>query len=229
MRFPLLAALLVPALAASAQGTYDSPRYHFGFGFSFTQPSGDLRSDTDSQPGFGFSMDMPMDFGRGQVLRPRFDVVVHSVKSATYGPVPPAGTYFSTSYGWDSATLSRVGLGMDYLHYLSGSASRGAYLLAGISVDSWNLDLGGDHHTAFLVTGPGGATVRTDAFQQASSSFGGSLGVGFQMSRRLGFEFRLHQSQYRLSDVVDAGNLALASQTRWRKAADAEFGMTFRW
>lgn len=212
--------ILIPALMLAVSGlqaqSWDNPSYHFGFGFHFSQPMSDLKKDADNQPGFGFSFSMPMNYGQGHVLRPRWDLTVHNVKTG-YDP------YLTTNGSVvfrdrRTTTLSSMTLAMDYQYYLARNIRQGPYLIVGAGVDFWNrsrdrYDPYWDHY------------YEDDS--ESSSSFVGTVGFGIQFSRRMALEVRVNQSQYRLNDPLDS-SLSYPG-TRTRHATTVQTGLQFRW
>ncbi len=203
----LTLALCVGQLPALAQSSWNEPRYHFGFGFHFSQPLGDLKTDLEDRAGFGFSLNMPMDYGRGHVLRPRWDITVHSFPR------------YRTLDNHRDSNLTAMTLGMDYMLYLSGRSSIGPYLLGGVGVDFWSLDLRDDDYYYDHY-------YDHDRRSENSTSFCSTLGMGFQFSRRMALEFKVKHSEYKFTTLTTTTtNNANATRT----ANTYQMGMQFRW
>ncbi len=206
MRFPVLSLAMILCLgpvAAQAQ-TWEDPRFHFGFGFHFSQPMSDLKTDTDSQPGFGFSLNMPMDYGRGHVLRPRWDITVHSI--------PAKRTLTEVR----DSNLTNMTLGLDYQYYLSHNIRTGPYLVAGVGVDFWSRERDSSSYNGY-------GDWYDNRHLESSTSFCTSIGMGFQFSRGMAIEVRASQSQYRFTESLYATNSSN------RTAVNVQTGLQFRW
>lgn len=222
-------AFVLPLLLCGSVGLQaQAPRTTVGFGFYLSQPMGDFNKDCDSQPGLGFSMQLPMDFGGGSVLRPRMDWSFHNIK--TYdGQVRIENGQVWIPSRRRGTSLSTFGLGADYLQYVSGNSRRGAYILVGFGADFWGREEDDDGHYTVVVVEPNGSSTTQRRFVENSSSLSGSLGVGVQLSRGLALEARVITSRYRIVDVNPVGAQGAWAESRERQALRAQVGMTMKW
>jgi opacity protein-like surface antigen len=114
--------LLVPLLAVTPARAVETS---FGLQAQVFRPIGEFGdlSRLDRKFGFGVGFQVPVDFGSGQVLRPRFDYL-------DLGRDDSNGRYHSAS-----AILS-----VDYNHYFEG-VREGAYLIGGLGLHSTRRDI----------------------------------------------------------------------------------------
>lgn len=118
-RRPALA--LLPALASAPLLAYET---HFGLQGHLAVPTGTFgdAGHLDRKAGLGLGLEVPIDFGRGHVLRPNLDYLSFSRDSA------------GVSYRAEALVLMA-----DYNYHFSG-AREGAYFIAGLGVHSTRRD-----------------------------------------------------------------------------------------
>ena len=114
-----LSAWLILAMAGPSAHAVD---LGFGGEFGLSSRPSDLHAYLGQNPGYGLGLNMLIDFGQGNVLRPRMDAWL-SKKSLTV-----VTTAFITKVRnqaeWES-------LGLDYLYYLDRNVNNGGYLMLG--------------------------------------------------------------------------------------------------
>lgn len=222
--------LLLATCLAGPMAQADGPRVSLGFGFNLSQPMGDFNTDTDSQPGHGFAWYMPMDFGGGHVLRPKWEWTRHNLRTYADSVVRVENGRVYIPDSRRGTTVESHGLGFDYLYYFDGnSRKRGPYLIAGVGVDFWARERD-DHDMVSIVTvQPGGGSVTTKDYAiQKSSALTSQLGVGMQLSRGTAVEVKYRNSQYRLTDVALRSSSEAYLTTRTRNAGAVQVGLTFK-
>ena len=200
---------LLPLLLALPLSAQASNRPTIGFSAQLNSPTGNLQTDTDKSLGAGLSFLMQWNLGNGHALRPRLDVNVFNVSQ--YEP--------SHSNYRESRNLSAVGLGMDYLYYLSGTP-RGLYFTAGAGVTRWDLS-----YTTSDRNGNNYATSYDSTRNTTSLAL--AAGLGWQITRVIGVEARFVHSPYK---AFDLNNPTSTSRTDVNR--DGEFvqlAATFRW
>jgi hypothetical protein len=203
-RLALLPLFLTLPLCAQASG-----RPTFGLSVQLNSPMGNLQTDTDKSLGAGLSFLMQWNLGNGHALRPRLDVNAFNV--STYEP--------SHSNYRESRNLSAVGLGVDYLYYVSGTP-RGFYLTAGAGVTRWDLSYTTSDRNGNSFNNSYDSTKNTTSLALAA-------GLGWQFSRVIGLEARFVHSPYKAFDLNTQSSLTRTDVNR-----DGEFvqlAATFRW
>jgi len=200
----LLPLLLTLPLCAQTPG-----RPTFGFSAQLNAPTGDLQTDTDKGLGAGLSFLVQWNLGHGHALRPRLDVNVFNV--STYEP--------SHSNYRESRNLSAVGLGVDYLYYVSGTP-RGFYLTAGAGVTRWDL--------AYTTSDRNGNSY-TSSYDSSknTTSLGLAAGLGWQITRVFGLEARFVHTPYKAFDLNDPTSTTRTDVNR--NGEFAQLAATFRW
>jgi hypothetical protein len=163
MTFSKLGLLWVLALAlpVSAQSL------SFGLSAGALSPTGDLRS-FNRNPGGTLGGFLDLDFGDGQVFRPRLDIACLPRKTQD-----EAGT----SYRRDFWTGS---VGLDYDCYFSGTR-KGLYGQVGAGLY---------HMVAKTV-------ADAASLQQKTNQFGGSIGCGYDFNAAWGVSFRYAYSTFK--------------------------------
>ncbi len=218
--------LLLAATLAGPAAHADGPRVSFGFGFNISQPMGDFNKDTDSQPGHGFGWYMPMDFGGGHVLRPKWEWTRHSLSTMADSVVRVENGKVYIPDSRRGTTVESHGLGFDYLYYFEGnSRKRGPYLIAGVGVDFWAREKN-DHDKVTIMVGS--QTVAQDFVVQKSSALTSQIGLGMQLSKGIAVEAKFRNSQYRLTDVGLRNSTEAYLTSRTRNAGAVQVGLNFK-
>lgn len=162
----ILALLAATALSLRAE----PPRY--GVQGLVNVPLGDLKDYVDSKPGPGLGVHGTFDLGDGHMLRPRLDYAI----------------YPEASFATVKQTASSLGLGGDYLYFVSGKPE-GLYLTAGLAGLRWS----------FEVKDPtlGDTTSHT-------TKLGLAAGAGYQWNATVGTEARFLHSRITSQFQADA-------------------------
>jgi opacity protein-like surface antigen len=147
-------------LAAGAASPLPATDTYLGLQVHGALPTGTLGDSAhlDRSAGFGFGFQVPVDFGAGQVIKPRLDYLA-----------------FRRDDGGVRYKADALALLLDYNHYLSGERE-GLYLLAGLGL----------HHTrrdATRLFGPGKGTG-----DEGTTGFAYGLGAGYAFNTRLALE-----------------------------------------
>ncbi len=227
---PLTLPLLLATCLAGPLAQADGPRWSIGFGLNISQPMGDFNTDTDNQPGHGFGWYLPMDFGGGHVLRPKWEWTRHNLRTFADSVVRVENGQVYIPDSRRGTTLESHGLGADYLYYFQGSSrKRGPYVLAGVAVDFWQRDQDDHQKVTIVNVQPGGTTViAQDYVIPRSSSLTAQFGIGMQLSRGTAVEVKYRSSQYRLTDVALRSASEAYLTTRNRNAGALQVGLTFK-
>lgn len=186
-----------------------SNRPTFGFSAQLNSPTGNLQTDTDKSLGGGLSFLVQWNLSNGHALRPRLDVNVFNVSQ--YEP--------SHSNYRESRNLSAVGLGVDYLYYVSGTP-RGLYFTAGAGVTRWDLSYTTSDRSGNSFSSSYDSNKNTTSLSLAA-------GLGWQFSRVIGLEARFIHAPYKAFDLNTQSSLTRTDVNR-----DGEFvqlAATFRW
>ena len=146
-----LVLLTAAALSARAEPT------RYGVQGLVNLPMGDLKPYVDNNLGIGIGVHGTFDLGDGRMFRPRLDYSL----------------YQQASVNTNKQSASCLGLGGDYLYFLSGQPE-GYYLTAGLSAMRWS----------FQHQDPG-----TD-LTNATTKLGAAAGLGYQWDNNLGTEVR---------------------------------------
>lgn len=149
---PLLALVAAPAFAQDA---------HFGLQGGISLPQGDVKDAVDSKMGFGIGANVVIDFKGGHVLRPRLDYT--TIK----------GTMSELGISIDN-TVTTTTIGADYNYYVSGKATEGFYLIAGLGYANTKLEV-----SAFGLSA-----------SKTESALALAIGGGFQFTPMVGAELR---------------------------------------
>jgi len=152
---------LALALPASAQAL------SFGVGAGAALPAGDLRS-FDKNPGGTLGAFLDLDFGSGQVFRPRFDLVRLLRRTED-----EAGTSYRRDF-WGGS------LGLDYDCYFSGSR-KGLYGQVGAGL----------YHMVARTA------LTSGSLMEKTNQFGGSIGAGYDFNADWGVSFRYAYSTFK--------------------------------
>ena len=155
---PCVLALAFPASAQSLS---------FGVGAGVALPTGDLRS-FNQNPGGALAAFLDLDFGGGQVFRPRLDLVCLPRKTED-----EAGTSYQRDF-WGGS------LGVDYDCYFSGSR-KGLYGQVGAGL----------YHMVAKTESTAGS------FKEKTNQFGGSIGAGYDFNAHWGMSFRYAYSTFK--------------------------------
>ena len=155
---PCVLALALPASAQSLS---------YGVGAGALVATGDLRT-FDKNPGGALAAFLDLDFGGGQVFRPRLDLAYLPRKTGD-----EAGTSTRRDF-WGGA------LGIDYDCYLSG-ARKGLYGQVGAGL----------YHMEAKTASSAGS------FKQKTTRFGGSIGAGYDFNANWGMSFRYAYSTFK--------------------------------
>lgn len=154
-----LLALLAAGAGLSAQDT------RFGIHANLNFPQSDLKDAVDNKMGYGLGVHVAVDLGQGHLLRPRFD----------YTQFPK---WTESGIGWSESTQFRkMALGVDYLYYVSGKASEGLYLTAGLAANRWNVKWEEN------VAGLGSSSLNEN-----TTKLGLTAGLGYQFNKTFGTE-----------------------------------------
>jgi hypothetical protein len=148
------------ALLAAAALTLSAQEATLGLRLHGLLPMGDLRTLTGGQVGLGLAGTVDIPVSPGLVLRPLVGLQ-HMPKGDTLGL---AGT---------QTRVTSVDLMVDCLWYPGEDPAKGPYLLASAGVQQWRVTSSG-----------------TNPSTRNHGRLGGSAGLGFQYSPRLGFEAR---------------------------------------
>jgi hypothetical protein len=171
-----LAALTAPALQASD--------LTFGAHAGLALPTGDLKTEFDSAARATVGLHMNVDFGGGQVLRPRLELTGFSRAETTT-------TVIGSAMQDTRARLTTFGA--DYLYYLEGQASKGLYGLAGAGLCASRLT-SETHITSILGNGD-----TTNTFSSTKPYF--CFGAGYQFSRHWGTEVRVNLAKHESAET----------------------------
>jgi len=160
---------LLPALALIASPAF-AQNAHFGLQGGISMPQSDAKDLVDSKTGITLGLAVPIDLKGGHVLRPRLDYT------------KTKGSQSGTIYGYSGSAdveITTTMIGMDYNYYVSGKATDGFYLIAGLGYANTKL----------------AATLNVSGFGSASgdSSAGGmalAFGVGYQFTPLVGGDIR---------------------------------------
>ncbi|HJW73356.1 MAG TPA: porin family protein [Geothrix sp.] len=150
---PILALTAAPAFAQDA---------HFGLQAGISMPQSDAKDFVDSKMGLGLGLNVGIEFTGGHVLRPRLDF------TRTKGTLNELGVSFDN-------TVTTTTLGMDYNYFVSGKATEGFYLIAGLGFAKTKVEAS--------VPGFGSASDSKNALAIA-------LGAGFQFTPMVGADLR---------------------------------------
>lgn len=164
------------ALTSIAQAQTVKVRAGVAAGLAF--PTGDLKRELKDHPGLVLAFNLPIDFGKGRILRPRAELQVF--------PVSDYATYDSAQGRWyrESRSLNSFTLGADYLHYLSGKTFRGWYVLGGAGIQGW-------WETKTVYDSRYWDWGREDSHNSHNrTGLALDLGVGYQFNRGFGLELR---------------------------------------
>jgi hypothetical protein len=206
---PMKYLILLPLALALPLSAQDLNRTTYGLSVQLNTPMGDLRDDTDKGLGIGASALVQWNLGQGHAIRPRLDFNVFNVSQ--YEP--------SHSNYRESRNLTAIGIGVDYLYYLSDSP-RGLYITGGASVTRWDLS----YTTSDRV---GSSYSSSYDSSRNTTSLGLAGGVGWQFTRVIGVEARLVHSPYKAFDLNNPTSTARTDANR-----DGNFlqvAGTFRW
>jgi len=202
----LLPLLLASALPLLAQ---ESSRPTFGFSVQLSSPTGDLQEDTDKTFGAGLGFLVQWDLGRGHALRPKVDLNIFNVSE--YEP--------SHSNYRESRNLSAVSLGVDYLYYMGGTP-RGLYVTGGANVTRWDLT----YTTSDRI---GNSYASSYDHSKNTTSLGLAAGLGWQITRVIGTEFRFIHAPYKAFNLSDPTSTSRTEVNR--DGNRLELAGTFRW
>ena len=172
MKTRVLTTLTILAAALSLQ----AQSWHYGLQGAVNLPLTSLKDYVDSKPGPGLGVHGTYDLGDGHMLRPRLD----------YTAYPEA------AFGSIKRKASTLGLGGDYLFFISGKPE-GLYLTLGVAGSRWS----------FSTTG--GATT----LPSSTTKIGLTGGVGCQWSATLGTELRFVHSRIQSDFKGDALQLGV--------------------
>lgn len=182
MRTATLPLLLGFTLLGTAQAQAVKVRPGVAAGLSF--PTGDLKRELNDHPGLILAFNLPIDFGKGRILRPRAEFQIF--------PVSDYATYDSAQGRWyrESRSLNSFTLGADYLHYLSGKTFRGWYLLGGAGIQGW-------WETKTVYDSRYWDWGREDSHNSHNrTGLAVDLGAGYQFNRSFGLELRAVHSPF---------------------------------
>jgi hypothetical protein len=200
---------LLPLLLTLPLGAQASSRPTFGLSVQLNAPTGDLKEDTNKSLGVGASFLVQWNLGNGHALRPRLDVNAFNVSEYT-----PSHSNYK-----ESRTLSAVGLGVDYLYYLSGTP-KGLYFTVGAGVTRWDLtytssDRNGNNFSSSYDS------------DKNTTSLGLAAGLGWQITRVIGLEARLVHSPYKAFDLNNQTSTGRLDVNR--NGEFVQLAGTFRW
>lgn len=149
---PILALVAAPAFAQDT---------HFGLQGGIILPQGDFKDVVDSKIGFGIGVHVAIDFKGGHVLRPRLDY------TTTQGTLSELGLSIDNK-------VTVTTLGADYNYFVSGKATEGFYLIAGL----------GYANTKLASSFQGLSASKTEG------AFAMAFGAGYQFTPNLGSALR---------------------------------------
>lgn len=230
MRMLATLPLLAFALGSLAARADDKVRPHFGMSFGAAQPLGDLRQDTDDQPGFAFALFLPIDYGNGHVLRPRMDMTSFDLAKTRPGSTVLSSGVAVTPASKGGSQLDRFTVGLDYVFHLRGSYGKGPYLFLGGGVGTWNVD---DRHSdgdiLVVQTAPGQVVPTLREFRSIprSAGFYASGGAGWRLGRTFGLELMATRSSYRKDVLTPTALDPMASERITRQATTAQASVTW--
>ena len=201
--------MLCLALALGAQAA-DRPR--LGFDVHLDTPLADLKADLGGKVGAGASFLATFDLGPALSARPRLDVDVQRVSRHRR-----AGRDHT-----EEVNFSSVGIGADLLGTFAGTRERGFYWSAGAGLQQW--------FQTFSATDSGSSSSRsrTETRKNRLTPWG-AVGLGCQISRRVGVEVRDVVSRY---DMPQGSGLQAPfsdGATEARTASVLQTGVIFRW
>lgn len=161
---PALALVAAPAFAQDAR---------FGLQGGISLPQGDVKDAVDSKMGFGLGAHVAIDLKGGHVLRPRLDYT--SIKGSVSESI---GGY---SANFDN-TVTTTTIGVDYNYYVSGKATQGFYLLAGLGYANTKLESSGSANIM-------GFVINFNE-SETEGALALAVGGGFQFTPMVGAELR---------------------------------------
>lgn len=115
-------------LAAIAFTSAQAQELRYGVQAHVSLPMGNLKDVVDNKPGIGGGLHMTLDFGQGNVLRPRVDYIAF-----------PDATISSVKN-----KVNNLSFGADYLYMMEGNT--GFYLTGGLSANRWTVEVGPFSH-----------------------------------------------------------------------------------
>jgi hypothetical protein len=201
--------LLCLSLGACLQA---APPVHFGAAFHLNAPLSDLKTDLHDKVGLGGSFQVSFELGDRGMVRPRLDLDAFPV-SAHDRP--------NSNYR-EEVGFSAIGLGADWLYAFSGDRNRGAYGLVGLGMLQWYQTYSATDHTSHT-------TWYSTDHQRNRTSPWVALGLGWQVTQRVGLELRGVGSRY---DAPEVGGLQAPSvevPTTTRTAVSLQAAVNLRW
>jgi hypothetical protein len=169
---PLVALLAAPAFAQAS----------FGLSLGVSKPMGDAKDFVDSKMGFTFGANVGIDMKGGHVLRPRLDLT-------------------QAKNDWGSGVESKIStttLGLDYNYFVSGKATEGFYVIAGLGYSKTKAEMS--------ISGFGSA-------DDSASALGMALGMGFRFTPLVGADLRYTTTKPDFNGVKVTNNALNASVT----------------
>jgi len=149
---------LLPALALVAAPAFAQDA-HFGLQGGISMPQSDAKDFVDSKMGYGLGIHVAFDLKGGHMVRPRLDYVT---------------TSGSIIAGVDTKVVTTT-LGVDYNYYISGKATEGFYLIAGLGFSKTKLE----------ISAPGYGSADDDKTALAMA-----FGCGYQFTPMVGADLR---------------------------------------
>lgn len=186
--------LLLAGLLLSGSLGAEPPKTRLGFSIGLAQPLGDLSQDVGDQPGVALAFTVPMDNGRGMVVRPRLEAQFFSVSERD--------RYYADSGTWtrESLGFGSLAVGADVLWYPRRKSFRGWYLLGGAALQGW-----WESRTVYDYSGHWGGYESSHSSQNRTG-LALAVGTGFQFNRRIAVEFRLAEAPYTRHDGLRLGS-----------------------
>lgn len=203
----LVGALLVPTLSLSA-----AVPVHYGFSAHVNAPMSDLHSDIDGKLGVGGSFQVSFETSDRVIVRPRLDVDVFPVEERRR-----SGTNYR-----ERIDLGSVGIGADVLYAFSGRNDQGLYGLGGVGLVRWS-QVYSTRNTS------GTHTWDEDDTDRSRVSPWVALGLGYQINRIVGVEWRTVGSKYDGPKSGDFNPATAGVPKESKTAVVSQVAVTCRW
>lgn len=170
----LIGAALVPTMSLGA-----AVPVHYGFSAHVNVPMSELHSDIDGKLGVGGSFQVSFETSDRVIVRPRLDVDVFPMEERRR-----PGTHYR-----ERIDLGSVGIGADVLYAFSGRNDQGLYGLGGVGLVRWS-------QTYSTRNTSGYHSWDEDDTDRSRVSPYVALGLGYQINRIVGLEWRTVGSKY---------------------------------
>lgn len=203
----LAVAALLPTMTLSA-----GVPVHYGFSAQVNVPMSSLHSDIDGKPGVGGSFQVSFETSDRVIVRPRLDVDVFPVEERRR-----PGSHYR-----ERIDLGSVGIGADVLYAFSGRNDQGLYGLGGVGLVRW-----AQVYSTRNTSGYHGWDE--DDTDRSRISPWLALGLGYQINRIVGLEWRTVGSRYDgpKSGDFDVSTAGVPKESK--TAVVSQVAVTCRW